>query len=208
MNCLANAKGGKAPRVKSKDTFLSSPLLVPTANKFSSGSWAIAEGFGGNPCSTACKKLSVLTTKHMCLDRYSIQKKRTRKAPKPNLVEEKTNPGRACPSDDPSSYPVSLKKTWTLLKRPPCERTEMRRLLGTNNLSRRSTESNTERLVWIKCKPHAFAKLQLGHGTRCQSNTIEPIRVVSVIEKRAEKNSSAAVVGFVNFTNKTFFHSE
>lgn len=66
---------------------LSSPLLVPTANKFSSGSWAIAEGFGGNPCSTACKKRIVFITS-TCLS-SNILFKAARKAPKPNLVEEK-----------------------------------------------------------------------------------------------------------------------
>lgn len=37
------------------------------------------------------QEIEYINNKHMCLDRYSIQKKRARKlkAPKPNLVEEK-----------------------------------------------------------------------------------------------------------------------
>lgn len=37
------------------------------------------------------QEIECINNKHMCLDRYSIQKKRARelKAPKPNLVEEK-----------------------------------------------------------------------------------------------------------------------
>jgi len=71
-----------------KGYIFSSPLLVPTANKFSSGSWAIAEGFGGNPCSTACKKLRVFIRAHVP-GVTSYSKRIARKPPKPNLVEQK-----------------------------------------------------------------------------------------------------------------------
>ena len=75
-----------------KGYIFSSPLLVPTANKFSSGSWAIAEGFGGKPCSTACKKLRVFIRAH-AVELHPIQSEERENRQNQTLL----NRSKSCP---------------------------------------------------------------------------------------------------------------
>lgn len=125
----------------SKGYIFSSPLLVPTANRFSTGSWAIAEGFGGNPCSTACKKLRVFIRAHVPGVLFYSKRKRENRQNQTLL-----NRNKSCPSLSfrwPELLSRVLEKNLNIVEPVAFQQNRNAATTQTNNLLGRSIRETT-----------------------------------------------------------------